>query len=192
MLQWTHPLLDATTKASPVTPTAGANPRRSRSLRAALAAGAVVLTTVAGCTSNAGDAAQSASASPSAEGATTDAASNTSILDSSTVHSISVDVDPDSYQAMIDSYVDSGEKEWISAAVTIDGTVFTDVGIKLKGNSSLMGLRGPGATAGGAGGTGNAQGDDGTGTASTSESTASTSAQPSTGAGTAPDPAASR
>ena len=89
-------------------------------------------------------------AATGAAGSTVDGASNTSILDSSIVHSISVDVDPATYQAMIDTYVESGEKEWISATVTINGTVFTDVGIKLKGNSSLMGLRGRGAAAGGA------------------------------------------
>jgi len=113
-------------------------------LFAALAAGVLVLTTVSACTSTAGDTAQSVSVA--AVGSGIDSASNTSILDSSIVHSLSVDVDPATYQTMIDTYIDSGKKEWISATVTINGSVFTDVGIKLKGNSSLMGLRDEGPT----------------------------------------------
>ena len=45
---------------------------------------------------------------------------------------------------MIETFVDSGDKEWIEATVTIDGTTFERVGLRLKGNSSLMGLRGNG------------------------------------------------
>lgn len=56
------------------------------------------------------------------------------------VHSISVSYDEDDYQAMLDAYASSGEKEWISATVTIDGTVFENVGLRLKGNSSLRGV----------------------------------------------------
>ena len=46
---------------------------------------------------------------------------------------------------MIATFVASGDKEWISATVTVDGTVFENVGIKLKGNSTLQGLRSTGA-----------------------------------------------
>ncbi|QCQ16853.1 CotH kinase family protein [Microbacterium sp. RG1] len=56
------------------------------------------------------------------------------------VHSISVSYDEGDYQAMLDAYASSGEKEWISATVTIDGTVFENVGLRLKGNSSLRGV----------------------------------------------------
>ncbi len=56
------------------------------------------------------------------------------------MHDISVDVDEDAVAAMIDTYQDSGEKEWIEATVTIDGTTFERVGLRLKGNSSLRGV----------------------------------------------------
>lgn len=72
-----------------------------------------------------------------------------SVFDSSTVHSISVEFDQDEYEAVIQVYKDSSEKEWISATVTIDGETYTDVGLRLKGNSSLRSL-----ATGGGGGTG--------------------------------------
>ena len=94
----------------------------------------------------------------------TAATQGSSLFDTSTVHSVSVEYDEDEYAAMIDTLVATGEKDWISATVTIDGVVFDDVGIKLKGNSSLRGLTadsGPGAgdaaggdAAGGVGGPG--------------------------------------
>lgn len=59
------------------------------------------------------------------------------VWDSSTVHTISVEVDEDAYAAMLETFVSSDEKEWISATVTIDGTTFSNVGLRLKGNSSL-------------------------------------------------------
>ncbi|WP_396667532.1 CotH kinase family protein [Microbacterium sp. R86528] len=60
--------------------------------------------------------------------------------DSSQVHSISLSYDDADYDAMIATYLDTGEKEWITATVVIDGTVIDNVGLKLKGNSSLRGL----------------------------------------------------
>lgn len=60
--------------------------------------------------------------------------------DTSLVHSITVDYDEDDYQAMLDAYTETGDKGWISATVTIDGTVFEQVGLRLKGNSSLRGI----------------------------------------------------
>lgn len=115
-------------------------------LLAGLITGAVVLGSVAGCTSAAdsGTSAATSGSTATSTGAGDETASASGLFDSTTVQSISVDVDPDTYQTMIDSYVDTGEKEWISATVTINGTVFSNVGIKLKGNSSLMGLRGQG------------------------------------------------
>ena len=58
------------------------------------------------------------------------------------VHDIEVSYDQADYEAMIDAYVETGEKEWIEATVTIDGVTYEQVGLRLKGNSSLRGLRG--------------------------------------------------
>ncbi|SDD08395.1 Spore coat protein CotH [Sanguibacter gelidistatuariae] len=67
----------------------------------------------------------------------TAAASEGTVWDSSTVHTISVEVDEDEYAAMLETFVSSDEKDWITATVTIDGQKFSNVGLRLKGNSSL-------------------------------------------------------
>lgn len=64
------------------------------------------------------------------------------IFDSSAVHAISVTFDQAAYDAMIAAFQETGDKEWIEATVTIDGVTYADVGMRLKGNSSLMSLRG--------------------------------------------------
>ncbi|MBN9238650.1 MAG: hypothetical protein BGO97_03120 [Micrococcales bacterium 70-64] len=62
-------------------------------------------------------------------------ASDSTFWDTGAVHEIAI-TDAD-YQALIDAYLATGEKEWGTATVTIDGTTLHDVGIKLKGNSTL-------------------------------------------------------
>jgi spore coat protein CotH len=76
------------------------------------------------------------------------ATADTALFDSLQVHEIEVTYEQDDYDAMVETYVDSGEKEWIEATVTIDGETYEQVGMRLKGNSSLMGLRGAGGFAG--------------------------------------------
>ena len=94
---------------------------------------AVTMTTVAallltGCSTSGGT---SASADPSR------AATSAGVFDASQTHTISVDIDDADFTAMITEYLASGDKGWITGTVTVDGTAFTDVGLKLKGNSSL-------------------------------------------------------
>ncbi len=81
---------------------------------------------------------------------TTGAAS--SLFDSSQVHDISISYDQAEYEAMIETYADTGDKDWITGTVTIDGTELTEVGLRLKGNSSLRGLGGGEGREGGFGG----------------------------------------
>jgi spore coat protein CotH len=64
------------------------------------------------------------------------------LFDDSVVHDIEVSYDEADYDAMIDAYVETGEKEWIEATVSIDGVIYEQVGLRLKGNSSLGGLGG--------------------------------------------------
>lgn len=76
----------------------------------------------------------------SGSASTVSASTETAFYDSSTVHSISVTFDEAEYDAMLQTYAESGDKEWISATVVIDGITYENVGLKLKGNSSLQGL----------------------------------------------------
>lgn len=62
------------------------------------------------------------------------------LFDSSYVHEISVEFFEADYEAIVETYAETGEKDWISATVTIDGVTYPDVGMRLKGNSSLRGL----------------------------------------------------
>jgi len=71
------------------------------------------------------------------------------VFDASVVHDISISFDQADYDAMLASYRDTGEKEWMEATVTIDGQTFERVGLRLKGNSSLAGLGGRGPGGGG-------------------------------------------
>jgi spore coat protein CotH len=64
------------------------------------------------------------------------------LFDSSVVHDIEVSFDQADYDAMIATFTDTGDKEWIEATVTIDGVTYEQVGLRLKGNSSLAGLGG--------------------------------------------------
>jgi spore coat protein CotH len=73
--------------------------------------------------------------------AQTPAAGGGGFLDPSLVHDIVATFDQDAYDTMVQTYAETGDKEWISATLTIDGQTFEQVGLRLKGNSSLMGLR---------------------------------------------------
>ncbi len=118
--------------------------------------------------------ATAASATPTEAATPTDASGDGSdlgavgTLDSSEVHEISVEFDDAEYEAMIETYSSSNEKDWIEATVTIDGVTYEQAGIRLKGNSSLRSIAGTGG-GGGAGGPGGATGPGGLGGDATTE-----------------------
>lgn len=122
-------LMDATTR-----------PHRHRYCRSAVIATAVVLSgslALSGC----GSAITTSSTSSTSSQATrttvgTDEASAT-IWDATTVHEVSLEVDEAAIDGAIEKYLDTGEKVWIEASVTIDGITYERVGLKLKGNSTL-------------------------------------------------------
>ena len=95
-----------------------------------------------GCSSNA-----------DAGGSTDSSGDDVALFDSTVVHDISVEFDADDYDALIEELADTGEKTWMEATVTIDGTTFENAGMRLKGNSSLAGVGGggPGGFGGGGG-----------------------------------------
>ncbi len=64
------------------------------------------------------------------------------VFDDTATHSISVEFDQDDYERMVETFQDSGIKEYIEATITIDGTTIASVGLRLKGNSTLAGLGG--------------------------------------------------
>lgn len=66
------------------------------------------------------------------------ALADTGLFDSSVVHEISVTFDDDEYDEMIQTFADSGEKDWVEATVVIDGMTYENAGVRLKGNSSLF------------------------------------------------------
>jgi spore coat protein CotH len=124
------------------------SPRSLRRRRPARALGAVVIVVavLGGCSSD--DTRGGRGAATAANGA----------FDASFVHDISVSYDQQAYDAMIATFRSTGEKGWIEATVVIDGATYRRSGLRLKGNSSLMGLRNangavnanPNAPAGGA------------------------------------------
>ncbi|CAN7324504.1 CotH kinase family protein [Microbacterium sp. LjRoot45] len=109
---------------------------RTRTVRSLLIAG-VAIGALTGC---AVVSASTPTATSSTAAAASEADAASSLWDSSSVHDISVDYEQSEYDAAIAEYLDSGEKVWISATVTIDGDTFENVGLKLKGNSSLRSL----------------------------------------------------
>ncbi len=133
----------------PAPPNGPGRGRAAGSHRPLTAVLAAVLVTVGAACSTTSDAAgtDTAVGEPGAEG--------NAVFDPTTVHEVSVTFDEDDYEAMLATYADSGDKVWIEASVTIDGSTYEQVGLRLKGNSSLRGLAGgsggrgggPGATA---------------------------------------------
>ena len=132
---------------TPNTPTTNANTTNSRRFRTGLALGTAGLMLFTGCAASSEAATPSETTTGSTDVASTTSSATTSsetgeldLFDSSVVHTISVDFDQDDYDAMIDTFTSTGDKDWISATVTIDGTTYENVGLRLKGNSSLFGL----------------------------------------------------
>ncbi|MFT4029444.1 MAG: CotH kinase family protein [Protaetiibacter sp.] len=124
-----HP---APVAAAPVAPERHASTRRAarRSLTATAAAASVLA--LAGCAV--------ASGASSTAGEPTTTATEGDFWDTQAVHEIRVDADDGVLEALVAAYLDTEEKEWAEVSVTIDGTTLDDVGIKLKGNSSLRQL----------------------------------------------------
>jgi spore coat protein CotH len=115
---------------------------RSRVVAALAPVSAVLL--LVGCSTASGEGAGS-----QATVAVPDDVASSALFDAGVVHEISVEFDTEAYDAMIDAFTETGDKEWIEGTVTIDGTTIEDVGLRLKGNSSLMGLRSGGDGRGG-------------------------------------------
>ena len=79
----------------------------------------------------------------------TDIVGTLDLFDPSVVHTIEVTFDQAEYEAAMESFTQDGEKEYIEADMVIDGILVEQVGIRLKGNSTLFGLAGSDAAGAG-------------------------------------------
>jgi spore coat protein CotH len=137
------------------------SPRRKLAVRLTSAALATaLLAACSGASTGDGDGAASAveasssgSSGSSARTETSGRVDDGSLFDASIVHDIEITFDQKAYDEMIATFQSSGTKEWITGTITIDGVTLRNIGLRLKGNSSLMGLRNNnGGRAGGPGG----------------------------------------
>jgi len=62
---------------------------------------------------------------------------DTDVFDSSVLHDVDLTIDEADLVELLETYQSTGDKDWASATITIDGQTFSDVGVRLKGNSSL-------------------------------------------------------
>ena len=116
--------------------TSGATGRMLGRRGAAVGVSVLLLTTTAcGTSGSGGDAADRSSTTAAAMTLDGDVA----LFDADVVHDIDVSFDQDAFDMMLATYESSGDKEWIEATVTIDGTTYEQAGLRLKGNSSLRG-----------------------------------------------------
>ncbi|MBV1854413.1 CotH kinase family protein [Catellatospora tritici] len=76
----------------------------------------------------------------------TDVEGTVDLFDSSVAHTVTLTYGQADYQRMFDEYMETGEKEYVRVDATIDGTLIRDVGIRLKGNSTLSGVTHNGRT----------------------------------------------
>ncbi|SFN31380.1 Spore coat protein CotH [Pseudonocardia ammonioxydans] len=79
---------------------------------------------------------------------TEDIAGNADLFDTSVAHSVQLTFREDDYRRILTAWYDEGEKEHLQADVVIDGARIDDVGVRLKGNSTLMSLQDPDADPG--------------------------------------------
>ncbi|WP_396904195.1 CotH kinase family protein [Mycolicibacterium phlei] len=64
------------------------------------------------------------------------------LFDPTVPHSLTVDITEAEYREMLSAFEKDGVKKWVTADITLDGTPISDVAVRLKGNSTLFGLRG--------------------------------------------------
>ncbi|MBO3744335.1 CotH kinase family protein [Actinoplanes flavus] len=114
------------------------DPKLSRRSFGAALAGAFGVAVLAGCGLR--------SATTAAASTSTTATAGSGLFDATLVHDIDVTFEQSDYDTMIDAFLNDGDKNWIEAGVTIDGTTFEKAGLRLKGNSSLKGLTKSGST----------------------------------------------
>ncbi|GII64771.1 hypothetical protein Skr01_48560 [Sphaerisporangium krabiense] len=84
--------------------------------------------------------------STSARVVTQDLTGTKDLFDASVPHDVKITFRDEAYQDMLTEYFKDGDKKYLEADLTIDGTTVRGVGVRLKGNSTLMGLTWKGKT----------------------------------------------
>ncbi|MZD10427.1 spore coat protein CotH [Streptomyces sp. SID5785] len=77
-----------------------------------------------------------------ADAITDDVQGTIGLYDTSAQHSIQLTYQQTDFDKMMKEFKDDGTKDYIEADLTVDGVYLNDVGIRLKGNSTLSSLRG--------------------------------------------------
>ncbi len=109
------------------------------------AAAALAALSLAAC--SAGDAADAGAAAPGSavsqvvSSSPSESTSGT-LFDVSSAHTVSLDIDQDALDELLSAYRDSNDKTYAKASINIDGVTYKDVGVRLKGNSTLRSLGG--------------------------------------------------
>ncbi len=62
------------------------------------------------------------------------------LFDLDQAHSINLSISDENYRLMMEDYLRNGLKTWVAADIEIDGTLIPNVGVRLKGNSTLREL----------------------------------------------------
>ena len=88
------------------------------------------------------------------ETVTEDIAGLKDLFDPAAAHDVTLTFKDAAYADMLEEYFKDGSKKYVEADLTIDGTVIPGVGIRLKGNSTLMGLTWKGESSNARGGRG--------------------------------------
>ncbi|MBQ0825171.1 CotH kinase family protein [Streptomyces tagetis] len=73
---------------------------------------------------------------------TDDVGGTVDLYDTSVAHTLQITYEQTDFDKMMKEFREDGTKEYIKADLVVDGVYLNDVGIRLKGNSTLMSLRG--------------------------------------------------
>jgi Spore coat assembly protein len=76
---------------------------------------------------------------------TQDIAGTRDLFDASVAHEIRLTFSDEDYERILQEWYDEGEKAYLAAELVVDGVRIDSVGVRLKGNSTLMSLRDPNA-----------------------------------------------
>jgi len=63
---------------------------------------------------------------------------NVNLFDDTKIHEVQINMDWNNYKSLIETYEQTGLKDYYKTDIVIDGVTIKNVGIRLKGNKSLM------------------------------------------------------